>query len=673
MLPAALAAVCLTALVVAFGLLCGPADPEQPGERFYHQSAIPMLTSNDGYYFLRLTQDFLDGRYAEQDELNGRSRPMPPRLIVLLTAGAARALHLPAELVAYYLPAILSLLMAAVYIAWGAALGRGLTVFFAALAGASAPFWLEEVGPGLFDLHVLTPFFFFLTAFFLYRFAVDTAPRRWAHLVLFLVAGALFVSWWWPGVVLCGLLGLGYALSLPLPVPRWEQRFKVSLLGLTLLGVLAVAAIPNAFLPSWLVNGVRVIIDHLNLAFKLSPDSAAVGHSIDELRVVSLEYVARKVSGHPAVFCFALFGLGAMLWRNRAASFFLFPAMLMALCSLRAERFILLSFSLFALGLGFGAEFVVERVAGYAGTKRRRQVKWGTVVLLLGLLVPSAMNLQAHAPPQPFTARDDAFMADIRNQTQARSTVWTWWDYGYFVQYRAGRATPFDGGMQTTRNLFVDAFPLVCADPDLAANWMHFFAAHGLGEFENLARRLGSDAQVATFLVQALSGGDVQALGRRYDLTWMPEAQAYLFPRNQVSLYLPAGFFASNKHWYWFGRQYLEDDPPQRNHLNVFPQALLAIDRKGRRVIVPEKYIQGGQADYGTLVDLRDSLSLESTTAGREGPYLVVPARGPQAYLADSLVAGTLAFRLLAPVGFSHPRFREMAFVPGVGGVWAVE
>ncbi len=661
----------LTALVACAGLVRLPEGLEQAGDRFYQGTRIPMLANHDGYYFLRMARDWSEGRYTPQDPGSGRERPSPPRLIVPLTSFVSRGLGQPVEWVAYYLPLALSLGMVAVYAAWGGALGRGTAVVFAALSGATAPFWVENVGPGLFDAKVLTPVFFYLAAFFLWRFSTQT-HRRWLHGGLFAACSALLVAWWWPGMVLCGLLLAAYACSLGLPAPVWERRLKVGLLGLGVAAVLYAALVPADVQPGWMGQGVGILKDHLNLAFKLHGSDAAVGQSIEELQAVSPAYVARQMSGHPLVFLFALAGLGATLWRHRAACLFLSPALLLAVSSLRVERFILLGFPLVALGLGWGAEALAGYVAGKVSVSRRMLVRWGTTAALLGLLVPGALALEGHRPGQPFTGREDALLAPVRDSGEP-GVVWTWWDYGYYVQDRTGGTCFFDGGMQTRSSLFVNALPLVCTDPDLAANWIHFFAAHGLDEFLRLSARLGSEQQAALFLTEALSGRDLSELGRLHDLSWIADLQSYLFPRNRAWLYLPAGFLSTNKHWYWFGRQYLEAAPPRLNHVNVFPQAALRFDEGRRRVFAPTKYLGGGEAGYGTLVRTGGTFVLEAATAGRPDPYLVIPEGKARAYLVDDLAARTLAFRLLAAVGYAHPRFRTVAYDQETGGLWAVE
>ena len=661
----------LTALVACAGLARVPEGLEQPGDRFYQGTRIPMLANHDGYYFLRLARDWREGRYAPLDQGNGRERPDPPRLIVPLAAAVARTLGQPVEWAAYYLPLVLSLGMVAVYAAWGGALGRGTAVVFAALAGATAPFWVENAGPGLFDAKVLTPVFFHLAAFFLWRFSTQT-HRRWLPGGLFAITSVLFAAWWWPGLVLCGLLLAAYACSLGLPAPLWERRLKLGLLAAFLLaGAFAVLA-PAGLRPAWLNHGLDVLANHLRLAFKLGGEEAAVGQAIEELQAVSPDSVAREMSGHPLVFLFALAGLGATLWRHRAACLFLSPALLLAVCSLRVERFILLGFPLAALGLGWGAEALAGYAAGKAPASRRSLVRWGTTAALLGLLVPNVLDLESKRPVQPFTGREDALLAPVRDSGE-QGVVWTWWDYGYFVQDRTGRPCFFDGGMQTRASLFVNGLPLACTDPDLAANWIHFFAAHGLEEFGRLSGRLGSEQQAALFLTEALSGRDLAELGRRHDLSWITDPQAYLFPRNRAWLYLPAGFLTTSEHWYWFGRQYLEANPPRMNHVNVFPQEALRIEAAKRRLFAPEKHLGGGEAGYGTLVRTGGAFTLEAATAGRADPYLVIPEGLPRAYLVDGLAARTLAFRLLAAVGYAHPRFRPVAYDQTTGGLWAVE
>ncbi len=627
----------------------------------YADSINPMLSNYDGYFFLRLTQDVGAGNYTPEDPLRAYPRPIPAPLLCRMTDWLHGLTGLSLQKLGFYLPSVLSCALCVAVLLWARLLGGPWTVAVAVLGAALAPYWLEVTAVGRFDKDCLNPVFLLLLAWCLARNDQAKGRARW-----FWLLGALAVlvpfNWWWQKAA--APISLGYVFLYAIfgfsRASAGERVLKLVLLSVAAIQVLffLLPQEPGGLL---LTERLRQVPDLLPLIFKTG-SMATVSDAIDELTSLSLPDLARAAGGSLWTFGAGLAGLVWAGWfsgvageekRERRVLVYLAPLLVFGLLSLHTRRFMLLFFPLVGLGLGY----FVERTADLLSRRAHLAPRPVLSLLLAAVLLTPSLTVAWQQHPKPYLLRgDDRLALALKQAASERAVIWNWWDYGYFLQYRAQRFTILDGGMQNLRNCMLAACPLAGDDPVMAANWIRFFAARGLDSFTEISKVRGGGKEAVAWLKEAFSGE------RSAPDAFFPDVEAYVF--------LPVDFLRISKYWLDFGTWYDGKRPEKRLHLELFHAE--GFDFEGDAPRLSSACRARGYESFPTVLqagtDRLDGPALHT----RPDPYLIHTPASPWVYAADFPVTQTLAFQLTVPTGFHHPCFEPVLYDPAIGGVWRV-
>ena len=652
-------------------------------EYFRADLNVPLLFNYDGWWFLRLAGESLQsGRLWDVPAL-----PALPALSVLLAA-AAKALGQPLEAVAFWAPPLLALLLLPVVFLWGRRLAGSLAGACAVLATACSPFWAQATGPGMLDTKCLIPPLLTLSALALSGFACCGRSRAVVHLSLFALIAAMAVWWWKPSVGFC-LLSLGAAFAARAATSK-AARAAVLILGLAgAAGLILIMTGAHEALPPLPRDVLRYAERHIALVFRTDPASAAMADSIIELAPASFAELSRLSAGSVPAMLAALAGLClAFLTRPREAAPLASPVLALGM-ALSSHRMILIFAP--AMGIGFGV--FVATAAGLCrrdalcgqGLPSRRGLPAAfgkrplvraclALALAAAVLAPAFQKFLSQRPSPPFTLKQDELALAVRRAVLPGTVIWTWWDYGYFLQERTGLPTFFDGGSQTEDDCFVAAFPLASSDPVLAANWMRFFARAGQGEFGRIAARVGSREKALDLLVRLFRGQEDQKpiLGELSALS-EDQAQSRFFPEVNVCLVLPRRFFDISGYWMAYAVLPGAKRPGPLNHIDVLASRGLEVEPAEGRLRLPDSALAKGYDFVPSVVELGgewNSAPLYDESLAE--PILFFRKGSPLAYITDKAGARSLAFWLLAPTGFDCPLFRTVGYDPETGGAWLV-
>lgn len=624
----------------------------------------PLLFGYDGWLYLRLARE------AVLAEGFGGI----PALSTLLAVAAKVA---PLEVIGFWLPPLLALVLLPVVYFWGRLLSGNIAGAIAVLAVACSPFWNLVTGFGMLDTKCLAPVLITIAAFVLSGFA--RAELFWAvvRLALFVAISALAVWWWKPSAGFC-LLSLAAAVAARAVTSRIS---RIAVLGLAMLvGALLTVAATGAHetLPTALRDILHYAERHLALVFRTDPTSAAVADSIIELAPLSIWDLSRLTTGSFPAMAAAVSGLGLAFAHRPREMAPLAPLVLALLMAMFAKRLIILFVP--AMGLGFGV-FAVWAMNAMGKVIHRPHASTAlTLTLIAALLGPAFWEVLWQRPQPPFTRQDDELALAVRRTTPPGTVIWSWWDYGYFFQDRASRPTFFDGGSQTFDNgglieendCFVAAFPLANPDPLLAVNWMRFFARAGRGEFARIASRIGSNERALTLLVRLFSGKEDQGpiLAELSDLA-PDDARAHFFPRVNVCIVLPSRFLSLSGYWMTFANLPGKSKSKAINHIDVLAAKGLEIRPAEGRIKLPDAALVKGYNSVPSAVELIEpSNNLPLIGNSLRAPILFYKKGAPLVYITDNSGAMTLAFRLVAPTGFTHPLFKTVYYDQEIGGAW---
>ena len=125
------------------------------------------------------------------------------------------------------------------------------------------------------------------------------------------------------------------------------------------------------------------------------------------------------------------------------------------------------------IGIGFG--YLFERVASAVKEKISQSFPkeffylLGTVAILITILISNQDSFKFLSKPK-ITPRLEADFLRLDSLTPKGSWIWTWWDYGYAIQYLGRRATFHDGGAQGSPKTYFVATTFSTAFPEVAHN-----------------------------------------------------------------------------------------------------------------------------------------------------------------------------------------------------------
>jgi dolichyl-diphosphooligosaccharide--protein glycosyltransferase len=206
-----------------------------------------------------------------------------------------------------------------------------------------------------------------------------------------------------------------------------------------------------AFNPYVLFVGFKSIVGRLEAYFfhfgKAIEGFPNVQISISELQHANLNAVIDVSVGSKAIAIAGLIGLIILFWKNYRLVLLFLPTLLLGLLTFKSGyRFAMFIAPVVGLGLGFLLDYLAKNFI-----KNEKLRYYSTVVLIgvVSLILILTNRKSFHFIPKPIMSSPvaEAFIRLGRN-TPKNAWIWTWWDYGYAIQYYARRATFHDGGSQ---------------------------------------------------------------------------------------------------------------------------------------------------------------------------------------------------------------------------------
>ncbi len=438
---------------VAFGLYVRLNDisvwKKSPKTFFYKNRAL--FTSYDAFYFARLGKEFFEGKYkaGERDPLksvpdnyltDNITYPSIVPMSSFLAGLIAKLKGTFIENVDMYFTPVLSVLFVIPLVIFFWRMGLYTTAFSGALVGALSYIYLIRTSIVRFDTDSLNLFYPFAIALFLHLAMESEGRRRYLYLVCAGVLGQLFYWWYFHPGITNALLGLFFVAEFvrfklekrPLPWKDW--LFALLFFNPYIVGV----GVFN------LVGSIKsYLINYFHPSISGFPN---VQQSISELRHFDMRTLAKVTCGNMWLFIIGLAGAGGLFFRRFKEVLLLLPVFFIGLMALKGGN----RFGMFLapfVGAGFG--YLLDKLVAYAG-KRREAL--GYAGLWCAFALVAAVVLLANRPSFSFVAYPrvtpalEADFLKLKEMTPSDAWIWTWWDYGYAIQYLSERATFHDGG-----------------------------------------------------------------------------------------------------------------------------------------------------------------------------------------------------------------------------------
>ena len=549
-------------LVMAIGLLVRLEDlrdwKAEPARALYNGE--PLLTTFDGYYYLTLARDLVEGTYTHVDDKRAvpdyPERPEPPPLLSVVAAAAGKLTPFSMNWIGAVLPAIFGILLALPLYGLGRYYGGPVMGITAALMGLLSHYYVYRSSLGWFDTDCMNVTWATASAFFFLRFGVQPGRDRYVWLAAGLVVYGMFL-WWWdqtPQVAtVVSLLPLAVALIF---FYRPEGREGMIFVSLALVLVTGLLAWKGFDLPVRIVKSIIAQFHYISK--EASPDFPNIGVTISEQARPSFQEIVAKTTD--SVFAFVLAGIGllALFYRKPRESLFLsVPLLLACLSFIFAKRFLIFLAPVSALGIGF----LVSEVW------RANRIPYRAVVacLIVGFLAWPAYSKDMSKtfwPKEPPHLVDGMVAASI--ETPENAVIWAWWDHGYPMIYFSGRGTINDGAVHNPERSVYNGLPMATGNYRLAANFMRFYVRQGLSGIHEFYKAVNGDRARGFRLIKRIMASgpegspeiirDAELLpvgNRKTVRDWLE----FFFPDDArpVYLFLDWRLTVTSYWWFWLG------------------------------------------------------------------------------------------------------------------------
>lgn len=648
-----------------------------PDQFFFNDT--PILLNVDGYYYLDLARDLLESSYERLDPNRavpaGAENPWPPPLLSVLTAAVAKISGWQLEWIAIITPTLLGLLLAFPVFALGRCLGGTAMGLAAAFIVLTFRYYLARSSLGWFDTDMLNGFFIITPAYLFLKFGTEVAVRRYYYLLAGLLT-YLVALWWWnfaPQVVsLASLVPFAIALLFYYRPPR-RQAFI--LLGLTFGGLLLFLLLTD-------MNLLGAITSTWGYIQKKTSVFPTMGLDVAEQERPSLAMLVQYSLGNTPSMLLAGLGLAGLVWRKRKACLFLLFPFGLAVMALFAKRFIIFMAPMAAFGIGFVIQELWDRRHHH---------------FLYGLAAP--LVLAAVFWPTLHTLRQDNSFIPMRKpyhlvamsalgaSTPPESVIWTDWGHGYPLNFYSRRGTLADGSIHSGRHLFVMGTPLAVDNFRLAANWMQFYAKHGMAGLDRVYENFGRDwDQITTLLKEVFAGGpdgarDILAAATGIDPAATEQWLEFFFPEPERPVYLFLDLDKINTAWFYYGTWSFAQKKGRTGFFrpvqglkeagNHIGNDFIDVDIEQGRVRLGSRQLPLKELTVTRFVNNRREP--QRTDYGRQAPYRFEYI--PQAafgVLMDDAIADSVAAKLFARVEGDNRYFLPQTLMLPLYQVWKV-
>jgi dolichyl-diphosphooligosaccharide--protein glycosyltransferase len=487
----------------------------------------PIFTSYDSYYFARLADDYKLGvfegggtdklrfvpDYADYPSI----LPLPSWLFAQLSS----LLHTHIENISFWLIPILGALATIPLVVFFWKLNIPFTGFTGALLGVTAFMFVVRTSLNRLDTDSLNLFFMLSIplSFFLF---LEAKEKRVQYLWLVITALQILLFYWWylhPGLIFA--LSVTFILAF-----LWKEYSQKGISFYRdrefLKNLLLILLALNPFFIGYgiytLAKRVLFYVFGINQTVESGFPNVAI--SVSELTKFSFHKLAFVTAGNEIAFTVGLVGLVLLIFKYPRVMLLLAAPLAVGLIALTGKnRFAMYLAPFIGLGLGFFLDVFYKKLKEtLQGEKLKESLYWGLVGLsLLGIYLLNRASFEYI--PRPIMTADvaEAFI-ELGRQTPPNAWIWSWWDYGYAIQYYARRATFHDGGSQFYPKTYFVALGLTDKDLKSSFNVAKSVAILGEKGIEDLLKEGYTAKQIKELFV---SGALVKDKKLTHPVYWL--------------------------------------------------------------------------------------------------------------------------------------------------------
>jgi dolichyl-diphosphooligosaccharide--protein glycosyltransferase len=318
---------------------------------------------------------------------------------------------------------------------------------------------------------------------------------------------------------------------------NYQRNFKLYLRDLDFyLLILAINPIIIAEGIFNLANSLTVYIFKFGLPQNDFPN---IYVSISELVHRDLDIIAAWTIGNKYLFLIAVVGLILFAISKFRLFVLLLPILLMGLISLKGpSRFAMFLAPMLGIGLGFLIDWLIYKFSlkeKLNNTFYKFIFDLGIIALISAILIWTNLKSFYFKPAPIMTSFLAKTFINLQKITPPNAWIWTWWDYGYAIQYYARRATFHDGGSQGTPKTYFVALSFTTSSPQVGYNVTKSIAVCGLECIKKLLEEGKTAKQITQMFIEGKFIKDAKNLPPIY----------WLFTGDEISKFAWISYFGT--------------------------------------------------------------------------------------------------------------------------------
>ncbi len=527
-------------------------------EKYFYQGE-PLLTTYDGYYYLTLARDLIEGTYDPIDTMRAvpdhPRRPSPPPLLSVLAASLTNILPFSLNWIGVTLPVLLGLLLAIPLYAFGRYWGGGVMALTAVMVGMLSSYYVSRSNLGWFDTDCMNVTFTLSISYCLMRFGLEKQFHRYYFFGAAAILTLLFL-WWWDQaqmvVALIFLVPFSLALAFNFRPPAKEVKLFYSFLVLVAALVLFWGGLD---FPMKMISSVWS--KFLYISKQSSSDFPDIGVFVSEQSRLLFSELIDYSTGNWVTFFSGVLGFGLLGVKRPREIVYLAVPFVFGLCAyFFAQRFVIFFISILALGVGYFVSLI--------WTYFNRNSMVHVLIVFILLYFASSMHLQGTTRSPSVFGMMVSGMNKVDELTSENAVIWNWTNIGYPLIYWGRRSTISDGALHGGERVVYNAIPFVVSDYRLSANFIRFYVQRGMRGIKTFYKAVNNDkAKGLRLIKEILADGPVKAreiiLAENIsNISGMQSTEDWLeffYPKKSEAIYLFLDWPLSNqlKTVYWFG------------------------------------------------------------------------------------------------------------------------
>ncbi len=471
---------------------------EKYRDKFYLDDGRPILTSIDGYYFARYGEEYKKGIYkaGEVDPLKfvpdnfieikdydkfEITYPDPIPLESWLAGNLSKIFNKPIENIALWLTPVLAVLVVIpIVLIFRNIFNLYITGFLGALTTVISLTYISRTSVARFDTDSLNLFFPFMVVFLLLK-VLEEQREKIKYIYSALAGVFLYLYYWWYfHADLIALMLLTYLFILVV------SKFK----NLTKSDFIAVGIIVFFANPLVVIDGLVPLINKVvNISIYSKPSDypyPSVAVSIAELQKYYFTKLAEITIGNEVLFILGILGSVLFFVKFWKRALLILPLFLIGLMAFKnGHRFVMYLAPFIGIGLGFILDFLIN----FIRKQKRDFLRFSLIPVLTLLVLFVNLNSISHTELPKLNKDIVEEFINLRKMTPTNSWIWSWWDFGYPIQFYSNRGTYFDGGSQNTPKLYYVAYSYTTFSPKEAYNTIMSISSVGVKTLEYLREK----------------------------------------------------------------------------------------------------------------------------------------------------------------------------------------